>query len=362
LTLLEIDLKKLESNYHSLREHLDPHTKMIGVVKANAYGSISGLVAQKLVELGIEALAVAYADEGIQLRQSGVTAPILIFYPQIARFKDIIHHNLEPVLYSKRSWVKFAEQTQAEQKSAYPIHVKYNTGLNRIGFDPNETDWVLGQLKNSPFQIKSVYTHLGQTESPKPDAATDRQIELFNPIMHKHNAATEQMPEYHLLNTSGVFNYPELHMDWVRVGIGLYGFANHPRWNQSLQPIAQLKTNITQIHDIKMGETVGYNCGWKAPENTRIGVLPIGHADGFSRQYGHGKGWVLINDQKAPVVGNVCMDMVMVEIGDIPCSEGTEVVIIGAGIRADELAENAGTISYELLSSLGNRIPRIVKE
>ena len=362
MTLLEIDLKKLESNYHSLREHLSPQSKIIGVVKANADGSISTLIAQKLVELGTEALAIAYVDEGILLRQSGIIAPIMIFYPQVTRFKDIIQHNLEPVLYSKRSWEKFAEQAHGEQKSVYPIHVKYNTGLNRIGFHPDETDWVLGQLKNSPFRIKSVYTHLGQTESPKPNTATDKQIELFNTIMLKHNTASKQIPDYHLLNTSGVFNYPELHLDWVRVGIGLYGFANHPQWNESLQPIAQLKTNITQIHEIKSGETVGYNCGWKAPENTRIAVLPIGHADGFSRQYGHGKGWVMINEQKAPVVGNVCMDMVMVEIGDISCNEGTEVVIIGAGIRADKLAESAGTISYELLSSLGSRIPRVIKD
>ena len=170
--------------------------------------------------------------------------------------------------------------------------------------------------------------------------------------MQKHNRSSKQKPEYHLLNTSGVFNYPECHLDWVRVGIGLYGFANHPRWNETLQPIAQLKTKITQIHEIKSGETVGYNCGWRATKKTRIAVLPIGHADGFSRQYGHGKGWVLVNGKKAYVVGNVCMDMVMVDIGDIPCNEESEVVVIGSGIRADDLAENAGTISYELLSSL----------
>lgn len=361
MTLLEIDLKKLEYNYHSLRKRLNPQTKMIGVVKANAYGSISGSIANKLVELGLEVLAVAYTLEGIQLRQSGIKLPILVFYPQIENFKDIILHNLEPSLYSIRSWEKFVALARAERKSNYPIHIKYNSGLNRIGFRPEKVDWVLKALKNSPFELKSVYSHLAQSESPYPDVVTKQQISVFKQIMQKHNEASEQRPDYHLLNTSGVFNYPQYHLDWVRIGIGLYGFANHLQWNKSLQPIAQLKTSITQIHDIKSGETVGYNSGWKTTKNTRIAVLPIGHADGFSRQYGHGKGWVLINGQNAPVVGNVCMDMVMVEIGDINCREGSEVIIIGAKLRADDLAEKAGTISYELLSGLGNRIPRSLK-
>ena len=220
---------------------------------------------------------------------------------------------------------------------------------------------MLEQIKKSSFQVKSVYTHLGQTEAPKPNPETESQISLFEQIMQNHNHVSNQKPDYHLLNTSGVFNYPDYHLDWVRIGLGLYGFANHPEWNDTLRPIAQLKTKITQIHQIKSGETVGYNCGWKATKNTRIAVLPLGHADGFSRQYGHGKGWVMVNGQKAHVVGNVCMDMIMVDIGDIPCNEESEVVVIGKGIRADELAENAGTISYELLAALGNRIPRVLK-
>jgi alanine racemase len=362
LTLLEIDLKKLKHNYFSLRKRLNLNTKMIGVVKANAYGSLITPISKKLVEWGIETLAVAYASEGVELRQNGIKTPIMVFYPQTESFRDIINNNLEPVLYSKRSWEKFVEVANAMNHSAYPVHIKYNSGLNRIGFRPNEVEWVLKQLKKSPMVVKTVYSHLAQTESPKPDFKTEKQISSFQQIVSKHRESVEQKPEYHILNTSGVFNYPEHHMDWVRVGIGLYGFANKPDWNESLQPIARLKTIITQIHKIEPGETVGYNCGWKAMNKTRIAVLPIGHADGFSRHYGHGKGWVLINGKKAPVVGNVCMDMIMVEIGEITCHEGSEVIIIGEDIRADKLAENAGTISYELLSGLGNRIQRVLVE
>ena len=361
MTILQIDLNKLEKNYHSLRKRLNPHSKMIGVIKANAYGGVSGPIAEKLVEMGIEALAVAYTEEGIQLRNLGIKIPLLVFYPQVQNFRTLIHNDLEPVLYSKWSWVKFKEALVEEKQSDYPIHIKYNTGLNRIGFHPEETEWVLEQLKDSPFKLKTIYSHLAQTEVPKPNEDTENQISLFHQIMQKHNRASKHKPEYHLLNTSGLFNYPEFHLDWVRVGIGLYGFANHPKWNKTLNPIAQLKTKITQIHNVRSGETVGYNCGWRAKKDTRIAVLPIGHADGYSRQYGHGKGWVLVNGKRANVIGNVCMDMVMVDIGKIPCDEESEVVMIGSGIRADELAENAGTISYELLSSLGNRIPRVLK-
>jgi alanine racemase len=361
LTLLEIDLKKLEQNYSSLRRRLNHHSKMIGVVKANAYGSLSGLIAKKLVDLGVEALAVAYTQEAVELREYGIEIPLMVFYPQVEGFRDIILHNIEPVLYSKRSWKKFKEALSEEKKSAYPIHIKYNTGLNRIGFHPREAGWVMEQLDDSSFNVKSVYSHLAQTEAPKPNEKTENQIFLFEQIMAKHIQASSQRPEFHLLNTSGVFNYPKYHLDWVRIGIGLYGFANQPEWNKTLQPIAQLKTKITQIHQITSGETVGYNCGWKAPKNSRIAVLPIGHADGFSRQYGHGKGWVMINGEKAHIVGNICMDMLMVDIGDIPCNEGSVVEILGSEIRADELAENAGTISYELITALGNRIPRVLK-
>jgi alanine racemase len=361
LTLLEIDLNKLEQNYTSLRKRLNQHSKIIGVVKSNAYGSLSGLIAKKLVELGVEALAVAYTQEAIELKEDGIEIPLMVFYPQVECFRDIILNNIEPVLYSKTSWEKFKEALSEEKKISYPIHIKYNTGLNRIGFHPDEAGWVLEQLKDSSFNVKSVYSHLAQTEAPKPNEKTEHQISLFEQIMDKHSQASSQKPEFHLLNTSGVFNYPKYHLDWVRIGIGLYGFANQPEWNKTLHPIAQLKTTITQIHQISSGETVGYNCGWKAPKNSRIAVLPIGHADGFSRQYGHGKGWVLINGEKAHIVGNVCMDMLMVDISDIQCKEGNEVEILGSGIRADELAESAGTISYELITALGNRIPRVLK-
>lgn len=361
MSLLEIDLKKLSYNYHSLRGLINPKTKMIGVVKANAYGSALEVVAQKLVALGIEALAVAYADEGILLRKKGVNIPILVFYPQVQNFKKIIEYDLEPALYNRRSWLEFKKIVVETKQTHYPIHIKYNTGLNRLGFNFQETEWLIEEIKNSPFQVKSIYSHLAASEEERPHKQTDSQTELFKEIIEKHRKHSKAI-DFHLLNTSGIFNYPDFHLDWVRTGIGLYGFANQVDWNKKLEPIARLTTTITQIHKISKGETVGYNCGWTAPDDTKIALLPLGHADGIARHYGHRKGWVLINGTKAPMVGNICMDMTMVEIGEIPCKEGDQVIVFGNKARADDLAEDAGTISYELLSGLSSRISRKVIE
>ncbi len=362
MSFLEINLKKLSHNYKSIRSLLEPRVKMIGVVKANAYGSAIDVIANKLVSLGIDALAVAYTKEGVALRRTGIQIPIIVFYPQIHNFKKIIEQQLEPALYSKRSWLEFISIVKEIRNYNYPIHLKYNTGLNRIGFDPNDIDWVIAELKHSPIQLKSIYSHLGASEARRPDQKTDSQIDLFEEIISKHKKNTTEKIDFHLLNTSGIFNYPDFHLDWVRTGIGLYGFANQLDWNKKLKPIASLKTTIIQIHKISKGVTVGYNCGWTAPNDTKIAVIPLGHADGIARHYGHGKGWVLINGKKAPMLGNICMDMTMVEIGQINCQEGSEVIVFGTKGRADDLAEDSGTISYELLSGLSSRISRKVIE
>ena len=205
MTLLEIDLEKLEHNYNSLRRRLNHHSKMIGVVKANAYGNLSGLIAKKLVDLGVEALAVAYTQEALELREYGIEIPLMVFYPQVESFRDIILHNIEPVLYSKRSWEKFKEALSQEKKSAYPIHIKYNTGLNRIGFHPNDANWIMEQLDDSSFNVKSVYSHLAQTEVPKPNEKTENQISLFEQIMNKHSQASNQKPRISSLEYLGCF-------------------------------------------------------------------------------------------------------------------------------------------------------------
>lgn len=360
MTQLEIDLNNLAHNYNYLRQKLASNTKFIAVVKANAYGQGAIEIAQKLVSLGTDWLAVAYTEEGISLRQAGIQSPILVFYPQFENIDRLIEHQLEPALYSSAFISAFSKALHAKNITDYPVHLKCNTGLNRIGISKEDLDSFLAQKEAFPFKIQSVYSHLGASENPKPCTFTTQQIKRFLVLKNKLEKAYSKPPLFHLVNTSGIFNYPEYHFDAVRCGIGLYGFANHPNWDKSLLPIARLSSAIVQLHRVEKGESVGYNQGWIAPQKSQIAVLPIGHADGISRRFGKEVGGVWINGQHAPIVGNVCMDMIMVDVTNINCELHQRAIIFDAEHTAHLIAKNAGTISYELLTALSPRIKRSI--
>ena len=356
---LDIYLHHLDHNYRIIKEQLHAATQLIGVVKASGYGGEVIPIAKRLVALGVNALAVAYTHEGSLLRSAGIRCPIIVFYPQKENLRALIKAELEPALYSQSLWNTFYKLVKDHDSSSYPIHIKYNTGLNRVGFSEDQCDWVIDQLKDSPFALKSVYSHLGATEDPRPSAICDRQIKRFIKIKEKHTKANKNT-HFHLLNSSGIFNYNEFQMDAVRCGIALHGFANNSKWDKQLLPISILSSSISQIHSIKKGESVGYNNGWIAPRKSTIATLPIGHADGIGRHFGHHKGKVKINQTTAPIVGNVCMDMLMVDVTGIDCKEGDTVEIFGNSITARDFAEGGGSISYELLTGIGSRIPRFI--
>ena len=360
MTQLEIDLDNLTHNYNHLRQKLSSDTKFIAVVKANAYGQGAMEIAQKLVSLGADWLAVAYAEEGISLRQAGIQCPILVFYPQFENIDRLIEHQLEPALYSAAFISAFSMALETKNISDYPVHLKCNTGLNRIGLSKEDLASFLAQKDTFPFKLKSVYSHLGASENPKPCAFTTKQITRFLSLKTKVEQAYLKPPLFHLVNTSGIFNYPEYHFDAVRCGIGLYGFANQPHWDKSLLPIARLSSSIVQLHKVEKGESVGYNQGWIAPQKSQIAVLPIGHADGISRRFGKEVGGVWINGQHAPIVGNVCMDMIMIDVTNINCELHQQAIIFDAEHTATLLAKSAGTISYELLTALSPRIKRSI--
>lgn len=359
MTQLEIDLKKLAYNYHSIRNKLAQTTRFIAVVKANAYGQGANKIAQKLTELGADWLAVAYAEEGIALRNAGIVTPILVFYPQFETIDQLIDHQLEPALYSSAFIETFKKALLSRKLNHYPVHLKCNTGLNRIGLSAQELSAFLAKKEQFPFSVQSVYSHLGASENPKPCAFTQKQAERFLTLKAEVEKAYTSPPLFHLVNTSGIFNYPEYHFDAVRTGIGLYGFANHPDWDKTLRPIARLSTTIIQLHKVEKGESVGYNQGWIAKEKNQIAVLPIGHADGIGRHFGQGKGSVWINGNKAPILGNVCMDMIMVDVTSIECALHDTAIIFDGDNKANHFAEEGGTISYELLSALSPRIKQI---
>lgn len=360
-TVLEIDLDALAHNYAVLRSRIRPETRLLGVVKAFAYGSEAKAIARKLEALGADYLAVAYSSEGVFLRKAGIRLPILVLHPQPDGMADIIETCLEPSLYSRRIFQEFLKTAQAMKQKGYPVHLKFNTGLNRLGFRETDLDWIGTQLGSTDgVEVRSLFSHLAASDDLNEKEYTHGQLKAFKVIVKNWEHHFKSRPFYHLLNTSGVFNYPEAQWDMVRTGIGLYGYSNDPETDALLKPVSRLRTRISQIHKIEPGEWVGYNKGYQAGDFKVTATLPIGHADGIGRQYGQGKGLVFIQGRPAPIIGNVCMDMTMVDISDIACKEGDEVVFFGDGISAEGLASRGNTISYELLTGISQRVPRII--
>lgn len=359
-TVLEINLEAVKHNFHYLKSKIAPNIQFMAVVKANSYGSDASEIALELEKEGADYFAVAYSSEGEILRKAGIKKPILVLHPLLANFDIIRDNNLEPALYSKKILNAFLEFLKIHKLSDYPVHLKINTGLNRLGFEPEEiADVAEGIAKAKEMRVRSIFSHLVASEDDKETDFTRNQIRMFEKAGKVIFEKLGYTPLLHCTNTSAIIRYPEARFDMVRSGIGLYGYTYDPAENKNLAPVATLKTVISQLHNIKTGESVGYNRGFIAEKPTKSATLPIGHADGFLRAFGKGKGWVIINGKKAKVLGNVCMDMVMVDVTDIECKEGDEVLVFGAGAPADELAAAIDTISYELLTGISSRVKRI---
>jgi alanine racemase len=358
-TILEIDLSKLKHNFEFIKRKIKPKTKFLAVVKAFAYGSDAETIAQYLQQLDVDYFAVAYVHEGVKLRKAGIHKPILVLHPQTTNFKLLIEHCLEPSLYNFRVLIEFISIVTTLKHYNYPIHIKFNTGLNRLGFSQDDIEKITEHTNNSvAVNVTSIFSHLAASEDLNEKEFTQSQINLFDEIKTKFEYLSTDMPFSHLTNTSGILNFPEAHYDMVRAGIGLYGFGNSESHSKHLQPIAALKSIISQIHTIEKGESLGYNRGFIANKTVRTATIPIGHADGISRQYGNGKGYVFINSQKAFILGNVCMDMIMVDVTNIKCKEADEIIIFNEKHKASSIAQAVNTISYEIITSISHRIKR----
>jgi len=259
-TVLEIDLNALAHNYQYISSKVNPNTKILAVVKANGYGSEDVIVAKELEKFDVDYFAVAYASEGLILREAKIETPILVLHPLPANFDLILERCLEPSIYSAKMLREFIAFAERKEQNEYPIHIKFNTGLNRLGFWENDVAWILEQLqKTSSVKVKSIFSHLAATDDPSELKFTQKQLSDFRSISEELIPNLEYTPLLHTLNTSGILNYPEAQYDMVRTGIGLYGFGNNPEENKNLKPIATLKTVISQIHRIEPGESVGYN-------------------------------------------------------------------------------------------------------
>ncbi len=358
-TVLQIDLGALAHNYAYLKSRLLPGTRFLGVVKAFAYGSDAVAIARKLEALGADYLGVAFTDEGIHLRENGIGLPILVLHPQPSGINELLAHCLEPNLYSRHIFSAFLEAARAHGQKSYPVHLKFNTGLNRLGFVGKDLPWLGEQLKaDASLEVRSLFSHLAASDDLGERAFTEGQIHRFRELAAESEKHLPGRPMRHLLNTSGILNYAAAQWDMVRSGIGLYGYSNDPAIDKILRPVACLKTHISQMHEVQPGDWVGYNKGFLATRPITTATLPIGHADGIGRQYGRGKGRVFIGGKAAPILGNVCMDMTLVDVTGLACREGDEVLFFGPGNSAEDFAGGAGTISYELLAGVSQRVSR----
>lgn len=357
-TVLEIDSAAIKHNLHYFRSQIHSNTKLLVVVKAFAYGSDPVAVAKILEQEKVDYLAVAYTEEGVVLRKANISLPILVLHPQIENFDRIILYKLEPALYNFRSLNQFIETTEKNKSIDYPVHIKIDTGMNRLGFKESDIDQLKTVLQVTNLKIISFYSHLVASEDPKEKEFTRKQITSFKDISESLSKILSYNPLKHLSNTSGIINYPEAIFDMVRLGIGLYGFANNDTETGKLKNVCHLKTKISQIHFLEKGETVSYNRKFKVEKRSKIGIIPIGYADGLKRSLGNNVGFVYIMNKKIPIVGAICMDITMLDLTGIDCSEGDEVIIFSRQDHILEFAKRTSTISYEILTSISQRIQR----
>lgn len=359
-TVLEINLNSISHNLNFYKSKLKPKIKIMVMVKAFGYGNGGFEIANLLEHHKVDYLGVAFADEGISLKNAGISVPIMVLNPEVTSFSAIIQYNLEPEIYSikgLKAFLKIAEQNKLKH---FPIHIKIDTGMHRLGFEDEDFDDLISILKgNETVQIKSILSHMATSDDLKYDDFSKAQIALFEKLSSKLQTELNVKPIRHILNTSGITNYPEAQYDMVRLGIGLYGISNDSEEQKELEIVGTLKSVISQIRTIDTGESVGYGRRFIATESTKIATIPIGYADGISRSWGHDVGYVTINGKPAKIVGSVCMDMLMVNITNIECKEGNTVIIFGENPTVNFMAKQLNTIPYEILTSISQRVKRV---
>jgi len=363
-TVLEIDLSAIAYNLKSYQQILHPGTRIMAMVKAFSYGSGSYEIANLLQFHKVDYLTVAYADEGVELRKAGISLPIMVMNPEEASFGAIIDHDLEPEIFSFNIFQSFQVFLRRQGVMDYPIHLKLDTGMHRLGFQTQELDNLLTALKQSKeMRVQTVFSHLVASEDPASDAFTKEQGRVFTDACRKIETTLDYPFIKHLANTAAIKRHPDLQFDMVRLGIGLYGVSPGAGSNPLLKEASTLKTTIAQIKDVKAGESVGYGRRAILKKDSRIATIRLGYADGYPRSLGYGKGHVLIRGEAAPVVGNVCMDMTMVDISEIAAvTEGDTVLVFGPGLSISELAKWADTIPYEIMTGISRRVRRVYYE
>jgi alanine racemase len=359
-TVLEINLNSISHNLNFYKSKLNPTTKLMVMVKAFGYGNGGFEIAKLLEHHKVDYLGVAFADEGIALKNAGIQLPIMVLNPENSSFSAIIQHQLEPEIYSLKGLNAFIQMSKSHQLVDFPIHIKIDTGMHRLGFEEEQIEELIAILKqNKSVKVKSILSHMATSDDLNHQDFSHFQIDLFEKLSSKIIQDLQINPIRHMLNTSGISNFPNAQYDMVRLGIGLYGISNDKKEQKYLENVGTLKSIISQIRTIEKGESVGYGRRFIAEKSTKIATIPIGYADGISRHWGNGLGFVTINNQKATIVGSVCMDMLMVDVTDIDCNEGDRTTIFGDSPTVKEFAEKLKTIPYEILTSISQRVKRV---
>ncbi|WHF50772.1 bifunctional UDP-N-acetylmuramoyl-tripeptide:D-alanyl-D-alanine ligase/alanine racemase [Chryseobacterium gotjawalense] len=359
-TVLEVNLNSILHNINVHKALLKPETKMMAMVKAYSYGLGGYEIAEFLQHHHIDYLGVAYADEGVDLRKNGITTPIMVMNPEQHSYNIIIDYNLEPEIYSFRVLELFNEKLiQKGIQHRYPIHIKLETGMHRLGFKKDELGLLIEKLNSMNVKVKSIFSHLSSSDDDQENEYTLEQIHIFNENSLALIQGLKDQPIRHILNTSGIVNFSDYQFDMVRIGIGMVGISANAEIKKQLKSAVTFKTVISQISLVNKGESVGYNRKFKALQNTNIATIPVGYADGIPRLIGNNAGFVGIRNKLFPIVGNVCMDMMMIDIGDFVAKEGEEVIIFNSNPSLEDFAAYCKTISYEVLTSISRRVKRI---
>jgi len=352
-------LSAIAHNLKVYGQFLQPNTQLIAMVKASAYGSGSIEVAKLLAFYKVDYLAVAYADEGVELRKAGIHLPILVLNPEEASFDALVAFDLEPEIYSIQLFQQFIDFIDSTKE--HYIHLKLDTGMHRLGFEEKDLPTLVHLLTTHPkIIVKSIFSHLAASDMEEHDAFTSEQVAQFNRLS---THITQHLPYQslrHILNSSGIVRFPQYQFDMVRLGIGLYGIDGGEKIQAQLKVVNTLKATISQIKEVAKNDTVGYNRSGKINQYKKIATINIGYADGLSRKAGNGNYHVAVKNQRAPIIGNVCMDMCMIDVSDIPDAKvGDEVVIFGKNPSVEHLAKCLETIPYEIFTSVSNRVKRI---
>jgi len=362
-TQLNIDLKALRKNITTHRQIIPEGTKMMAMLKAAGYGSGIDKIAQFIDGFGVDYFGVAFVDEGITIREAGIKKPIMVMNTQKNSYQSCIEYNLEPAIFDLQQLDDFIAECIYQNKYNYPVHIKLNTGMNRLGFEPEEINQLIENLLAQPeVKIQSVYSHLAEADNVQQCAFTCQQIEKFTQTVNKIRQSISYFFDTHILNSSGIENFPNAHFSMVRLGIGMYGIASNPAFKDRLEPVISWTSVIVQLRKVATGQSVGYGRIHRCTHDTIVATIPVGYADGLARSLGNNVGYLTINDVKCPIIGAVCMDMTLIDATEANAQVGDLVEIIGKHCSLEQMANLRHTIPYEIMTSISERVHKVYIE